>query len=204
MPAIRNIIFDLGGVFMNIDFRLTEKAFADLGVAHFHTMFTQHHANDLFVQLEIGAITPETFYEQFRQATGTALGDHQIRDAWNALLLHFPQERLDWLKEIRNRYRVFLFSNTNQIHYDSFIASAAKENNCPDFNGLFEKAYYSHEFGRRKPVVSAFTDLLALEALDAADTLFIDDTIANIEGAKQAGLQTIHLVAPQTVLDLGL
>lgn len=204
MTAIRNILFDLGGVFMEIDFRLTEQAFISLGVTDFSTMFTQHHANDLFVQLEIGAISPETFYEEFRQATGTSLTDHQIRDAWNALLLRFPQERLDWLREIRNRYRVFLFSNTNKIHYDSFIATAARENNCPDFNGLFEKAYYSHEFGRRKPVVSAFTELLSLEGLQAAETLFIDDTMANIEAAKQAGLQTIHLVAPRTVLDLGL
>ncbi len=189
---------------MEINFRRTEQAFTELGVTNFHALFNQHHADNLFIQLETGAISPNDFYQAFRQVTGTQLGDEQIRDAWNALLLYFPQERLDWLQEIRKRYRVFLFSNTNQIHYDSFIDTLARENHCADFNGLFEKAYYSHEFGHRKPLVSAYAKLLEQEGLDAAETLFIDDTLANIEGAQKAGLQTIHLVAPQTVLDLGL
>src|SRR5471030_2272045 len=117
MDNIKNIIFDLGGVFLNIDFKITEQDFRDLGVTGFSDMFNQHHSNDLFEQLETGKITPEQFYEAFRKATGTQLTDEQIRNAWNALLLDFPTERLVWLDKIMKKYRVYLYSNTNLIHY---------------------------------------------------------------------------------------
>ncbi|GAC1397109.1 MAG: hypothetical protein NVSMB63_17540 [Sediminibacterium sp.] len=126
MNQIKNILFDLGGVFLNIDFKLTEKAFAELGVTGFSEMFSQHHSNNLFEELETGRISPGEFYEAFRAATQTSLSDQQIRDAWNALLLDFPPQRLDWLEEIRHRYNIYLFSNTNAIHYDHFMDSFSK------------------------------------------------------------------------------
>lgn len=204
MQPIKNIIFDLGGVFMNLDFSLTEKAFAALGVERFQEMFSQHHSNDLFEQLETGKISPEAFYDAFREESGISRSNEQIREAWNALLLDFPQERLDWLGEMAVKYRVYLYSNTNKIHYDAFMDILRTENNCTDFNDYFLNAYYSHELGLRKPYAASFKKILELENLVAAETLFIDDTFKNIQGAKQAGLQTRHLVAPETVLDLGL
>jgi putative hydrolase of the HAD superfamily len=204
MQPIKNIIFDLGGVFMNLDFSLTEQAFAELGVQRFPEMFNQHHSNDLFEQLETGKISPEAFYDAFRKEAGIDRSNEQIENAWNALLLDFPQERLNWLKAISGKYRIYLFSNTNQIHYDAFMEVLRVENNCTDFNDYFLKAYYSHELGLRKPYASTFKKILELENLSAAETLFIDDTFKNIEGAKEAGLQTYHLVAPETVLDLTL
>jgi glucose-1-phosphatase len=200
----KNIIFDLGGIFMNLDFSLTEKAFIDLGITQFPSMFTQHHANDLFELLETGQMSELEFYDAFRRETGSNLTNEQIKTAWNALLLDFPQERLDWLGQISKKYRVFLFSNTNRIHYDAFIEILARENNCTDFNSYFIKAYYSHELGLRKPYVASFQKILEEQGLNAAETLFIDDTAKNLVGAREAGMETIHLVAPQTVLDLGL
>lgn len=201
---IKNIIFDLGGIFMNLDFGLTEKAFIDLGITRFPSMFTQHHSNDLFEQLETGQISEWEFYEAFRRETGSSLTNAQIKTAWNALLLDFPPERLDWLGRIRNKYRIYLFSNTNRIHYDAFTEILARENNCTDFDSFFIKAYYSHTLGLRKPYVASFQKILEEQGLNPAETLFIDDTAKNLVGAREAGMQTIHLVAPQTVLDLGL
>lgn len=189
---------------MNLDFGLTERAFINLGVTAFPGMFNQHHSNDLFERLETGKISDQEFYQAFRQETGTALTDEQIRDAWNALMLDFPQERLDWLSGIREKYQVYLFSNTNSIHYDAFTEILARENNCTDFDNYFIKAYYSHNLGLRKPYVESYQKILAEQQLNPAETLFIDDTAKNLAGAREAGLQTIHLVAPQTVLDLGL
>lgn len=200
----KNIIFDLGGIFMNLDFGLTEKAFIDLGITQFPSMFTQHHSNDLFELLETGQMSEWEFYEAFRRETGSSLTNEQIKTAWNALLLDFPPERLDWLGRIRDQYRIFLFSNTNRIHYDAFTEILARENNCTDFDGYFIKAYYSHELGLRKPYVASFQKILEEQGLNPAETLFIDDTAKNLVGAREAGMQTIHLVAPQTVLDLGL
>lgn len=204
MTPIKNIIFDLGGIFMNLDFSLTEKAFINLGITQFPSMFTQHHSNDLFEQLETGQMSETEFYDAFRRETGSELTNEQIKTAWNALLLDFPPERLDWLGQIRHKYRIYLFSNTNRIHYDAFVEILARENNCTNFDSYFIKAYYSHELGLRKPYVASFQKILEEQALNAAETLFIDDTAKNLVGAGEAGMQTIHLVAPKTVLDLGL
>lgn len=201
---VKNIIFDLGGIFLNLDYHLTEKAFVDLGISAFPAMFTQHQANSLFEKLETGKITPLDFYKAFRSETGSALTNEQIRDAWNAMLLDFPQERLDWLNVIRSKYRVYLFSNTNQIHLEAFLGILSRENGVADFDAYFIKAYYSHLLGMRKPYVTSFERVLEEQSLHAAETLFIDDTVTNIEGAQKAGMQTIHLLAPATVLDLPL
>ncbi len=204
MQNIKNIIFDLGGVFMNIDFAKTNEAFAAAGLTNFKEHFTQHHATPMFELLETGKITPEEFYESFRKEVYEFITNEQIRDAWNALLVDFPKERIVWLDEIRTKYNVYLYSNTNKIHYDSFIISFTEQTGFPDFNHYFKKAYYSHELGLRKPYPESFTHILNEQNLLAEETVFIDDTFSNIEGAQKAGLQTIHLVHPTTVLDLGL
>src|SRR5436309_7326105 len=123
MKNIKNIIFDLGGIFLNIDFARTEKAFASLGVSQFNSLFNQHYSSNLFKLLETGKITKEEFHQSFVQQTGVQLSYVQVKEAWNALLLDFPVKRLHWLKSISKRYTTFLFSNTNEIHYDAFTES---------------------------------------------------------------------------------
>jgi putative hydrolase of the HAD superfamily len=201
---LKNIIFDLGGIFMNLDYNRTERAFIELGISQFPDMFTQHLVNDLFEQLETGKVSPEEFYQNFRVATNSSLTDNQIKTAWNAMLLDFPVERLAWLENIGKKYKIFLFSNTNQIHYDAFLEIFRKDTGVQELNGYFIKAYYSHEMSMRKPYAASFQYILNEQHLLAAETLFIDDTYKNIVGAEEAGLQTLHLMAPKTVLDLEL
>ncbi len=204
MKNIKNIIFDLGGVFMDIDFALTEQAFVDLGITNFKELFTQHHASPLFEDLETGKISPEEFYDLFRAEVKTDLTNDQIKYAWNALLINFPAERLHWLEQIKSRYNIYLFSNTNQIHYDAFIEIFKNESGKEDFNQYFIKAYYSQTLGLRKPYKESYLKIIEEQNLIAAETLFIDDTPKNIVGAKEAGLQAILLSPPLTVLDLDL
>ena len=204
MQSVKNIIFDLGGIFLNINYQLTEQAFKELGIPDFTNMFSQHHSNELFELLETGKLTPDDFYNIFRKESGTNLSNEQIKSAWNALLLDFPAERIHWLENIKEQYNVYLFSNTNQIHYDQFMEDFSAAYPDKDFNSYFIKAYYSQTLGLRKPYVASYQKIIQEQNLVAAETLFIDDTVKNIEGARQAGLQTIHLVAPQTVLDLSL
>ena len=205
---IKNIIFDLGGVLLNLNYQLTRKAFENLGVANFNDLYTQHHANPLFEQLEVGAIEPDEFYNQLRKATGLTLSYAQLETAWNAMLLDFPTDRLQWLDQIKNKYNIYLFSNTNAIHYNAFTTIYAQTAHLvglnPNFNHFFKEAHYSHTLGQRKPEVAAFEAVLAKSDLDPAQTLFIDDTISNIEGAQKVGLQTIFLSGGLTVMDLGL
>jgi len=204
MKAIKNIIFDLGGIFLNLNYQLTKDLFIKYGVVDFDDFFTQHHANTLFEDLEKGNITPEQFYDAFRAETNTNLTNEEIKEAWNAMLVSFSKERIDWLKKIKDKYNIYLFSNTNQIHYDAIMELYKRDLGSDDFNLHFIKPYYSHEMGLRKPYSDSFIHILAEQGLVAEETLFIDDTIKNIEGAIELGLQTIHLVAPRTLLDLEL
>ncbi len=204
MAAVKNIIFDLGGVFLNLNYQNTKDLFIEFGVPEFDDYFTQHHANSLFEELEKGDISANEFYDAFRRETNTNLSNDQIKIAWNGMLVSFTKERIDWLRKIKERYNIFLFSNTNQIHYDEIMALYKRDVGAEDFNELFIKPYYSHEMRLRKPYYNSFQHIIDEQKLKVEETLFIDDTIKNIESASALGLQTIHLVAPKTVLDLDL
>ena len=208
VTPVKNIIFDLGGVLINLNYQLTRKAFENLGVQDFDAFYSQHKANPLFENLEVGAIEPEDFYNKLREATGLTHSNTQLETAWNAMLLDFPAERLQWLDQIKTKYNIYLFSNTNAIHYKAFTSIYAQTAPLvglnPNFTHFFKEAHYSHTLGQRKPEVAAFEAVLAKSGLDPAQTLFIDDTISNIEGAQKAGLQTIFLSGGLTVMNLGL
>jgi putative hydrolase of the HAD superfamily len=190
---IKNIIFDLGGVLINLDFEKTFRAFEALGVKDFPNYFQQSHSNPLFAQLEKGEITPAIFYEQFRLATGVDATDEAIAHAWNAMLLDFRNDSIQYLKQVGGQYRVFLLSNTNQIHFEAFNAIYKQQFGYNDFDSHFEKAWYSHEMSLRKPDVECFNAVMEHHSLRGDETLFVDDTAINISGAEKAGMGTCLL-----------
>lgn len=200
MKNIKNIIFDLGGVFIGINYSKTEKAFAGLGVKNFKDLYSQHHASFLFEQLETGKISPAEFCHEFRRAAKVNLSDSQIEAAWNAMLGKFFKQNVQWLQTIKQRCNIFLFSNTNIIHYNAFQKIYNEEVGGQPFDDHFIRAYYSHDLGLRKPYPEAFEAMLERENLMAPETLFIDDTLQNIRGAQIAGLQTIHLYNPDKLI----
>ncbi len=203
MQQTKAIIFDLGGVLLNIDFRLSEKAFADLGLTNFADFFNQFHSNDLFRKLETG-MDDQLFYNDFRSGTSLQLSNDQIKDAWNALLLDYRPESVAVLPQLKEKYKLYLLSNTNEIHLQEFQRRYQAWKPGELFDDLFDAAYYSHRIGERKPNASAFEYVLEKHNLIAAETLFIDDSINNIEAAQQLGLQTIHLLPGMKVEELGL
>jgi FMN phosphatase YigB (HAD superfamily) len=200
----KNILFDFGGVFLDIDYQKTRQAFIDLGITNFDDLYAQDHVNELFGQLERGEVEPATFYNELRRITNTTVSNAAITQAWCAMLGTFELKKLDWLREIGQRYRVFLFSNTNLIHYEKFMAIYHQQTGRDDFNAYFEHAFYSHQIGVRKPLASAYHKVLGMYHLAPEETVFIDDTYKNIVGAEEAGLHTIFLAAPMTVFDLDL
>lgn len=202
MQGIKHLIFDLGGVILNIDFQLTNKAFAELGVTDFPTLFSQFHADRLFEDLETGKVGNEAFLEAMRKHTGEHVSEQQIVDAWNAMLLDFPLQRLQLLQQLRQQYSMYLLSNTNAIHLEAFNRSLMQTRGIPSLGVFFDKTYYSHLIGYRKPYKEAYQLILDEHGLNPAETLFIDDTLPNIEGAKAVGLQTVHLQSPRTILDI--
>jgi glucose-1-phosphatase len=190
---IKNIIFDLGGIFIDIHFYKTKQAFEQAGVQNFDEFFHQSFSNPLFSQLETAAVSPEAFYEGFRNLTKLSMSNQAIQQCWNAMLGNFRLSSLAILPQLKNRYNIYLLSNTNQIHYDAFINSYEKETGLRNFNNLFHQAYYSHAINERKPNASSFLYVLNNNNLAAAETLFVDDTYKNIEGAQAVGLQTLWL-----------
>ena len=203
MAPVKNILFDLGGVLLNLDVAQTREAFIKLGVTQIDDLFQVGHAASFFREYEIGAISDEEFVEKTRQLAVPGTTSDQVIDAWNVMLLDFPAERVHFLNTLKNKYRLFLFSNTNAIHLQAFHKSYQQVYGAA-MDDLFEKAWYSHVINKRKPDVAAFQYVIKESNIDAGETLFIDDALINIEGARLAGLQAIHLTGGKTILDLGL
>lgn len=202
MATIKNIIFDFGGVFIDIDYAATQQAFIDLGVEDFDQYYTQSHSNSLFTLLETGRISPENFYNELRIMSGLALTNMQMETAWNAMLGNYRLDGLAIIEALREKYAVYLFSNTNAIHYLAFTQSYQYIFGSKTFNNLFDFAFYSHEIGHRKPDSSAFEFVLNQFGMKPEETLFVDDSIKNIEGAKSAGLHTIWLEQPTKKVEI--
>jgi epoxide hydrolase-like predicted phosphatase len=197
--SIRNIIFDLGGVILNIDYHKTEQAFINLGIADFKELYSQFHANSFFKDFEKGKIDPQLFVSQLK-TYASDLSEQDIITAWNAMLLDFPPGRIEFLLKLKNHYRTFLLSNTNAIHHQAFqkieLDTAGTLDTC------FEKVYYSHEMGLRKPDKEIFEFVLNENKLVARETLFLDDTLANVEAARSVNLQAIYITSSERIEDI--
>jgi len=204
MHNIKAIIFDFGGVILNIDFGKTSRAFQELGVKGFDDMYSQKNANPLFQHLEVGKLNEEEFYDAFRKATNVKITNQEIKFAWNALLLNYRNEALHTLKIIKDKYRLYLLSNTNIIHQQTFNKIYTEEIGEGSLNDYFDKIYYSHEMSYRKPDKEAYEYVLKENNLSPSETLFIDDSIQNIDGARAVGLQTILLKDGMGIEDLNL
>ncbi len=190
---IKNIIFDLGGVLLNINYKVTIEAFKNLGITNFEELFSQASQNQIFDGLDTGRLSPAEFRDRLRKVSGLDLSDEQINTAWNALILDFPAQRITLLEDTAQHYRTFLLSNTNAIHYPAYTAILKKEHGYESLAGLFERHYLSHEIGMRKPDVEIYQFVLQENDLKGDETLFIDDTLKHVEGARKAGLQAYWL-----------
>lgn len=185
MKNIQNIILDLGGVLINLDYHKTNSELGKLGLAD---AFTKAKQIDLFDDLEEGKITNEEFLVGFNKLANQNHNHNTIIEAWNAILLDFPIERLNLVKELNKKYRVFLFSNTNAIHIEEVYNILQRDHGVPNLDDHFEKVYLSNELGIRKPKKEGFLHIINTHALNPTETLFIDDSPQHIVGAKEAGI----------------
>jgi len=204
MATIKNIIFDLGGVLLDIDYHKTAKAFTDLGVQQFDDLYSQANANDLFEALETGTISEDDFYKSLHSYCHPVTTRFQMQSAWNAILLNFRVESLSVLEELKKKYNLYLLSNTNQIHHTAFNQILLEQTGKPSLDGYFIKSYYSHLINKRKPYATTYEWVVQDANILAAETLFIDDSINNIIGATEAGLQTHCLLPHETIQQLSL
>ena len=197
---LKNVIFDMGNVLFSIDYKKTQDAFEALGYNNFSEMYSQFSADALFEKLETGLVTNADFYEKMISYHPNTVTEAQIDNAWNSMLLHWRIESLNFLETLSKRYKIFLLSNTNEIHLQAVIKLLKEQTGRENIDSLFSIAYYSHKINYRKPNADIFEFVLKDAEIQAAETLFIDDLKNNIETAALLGFKT-HLLLPEETIE---
>lgn len=198
---IKNLIFDLGGVLLDIDFKRTYDAFRNLGVLNSYDLHDHPDLFDLFMALEKGTYTPDGFRKRFRVLTGFDGCDHDLDDAFNALLVGFRIERVDRVRELGNKYRTYVLSNTNAIHCDHYNRILNETLGIKDLDHLVDKTYYSHILGSRKPDREIYLSMIDDSGMKPGESLFLDDRQENIEAARDLGFQAILVDERHNVIE---
>ncbi len=199
---IETIIFDFGGVIIDIDPMLTVKALEKLGFHDIERLKSKAFYEQVIYKFEKGIDTPAVFHDKLRAFLQMDLTDRQLDDAWNALLYDIPEERIRVIEQVKKHYPVYLLSNSNEIHYDLYVRDLQLRFGYREFDELFDKAYFSFDLHLAKPHEEIYEFVINQHQLHPEKTLFIDDRIENIEGARKAGLKTYHLQLPQRIRDI--
>ncbi|WP_031301424.1 HAD family hydrolase [Sphingobacterium paucimobilis] len=191
MQKIENIILDYGNVIFMIDFIKSQDAFTQLGISNAGEIFAHHGQITLFDDFDKGNITPDEFRDGIRELTNNSgLTDSEIDNAWNALLIGVPPGKHELLLGLQAKFRTFLLSNNNAIHYAYCMRHIQEEYGIKDNTIFFERAYYSHLMGMRKPEANIFNAVLDENRLIAGNTLFVDDSPQHLETASLLGMHT--------------
>lgn len=189
MTQIKNLIFDLGVVLVDLDRERCIQAFRELGITDVEKMISVAGHDGIFGQYELGAISTSEFYEYIRTLSGCKLTDEQIRSAWLSMLGKLPATKLKKLLELQNDYRVFLLSNTNELHWD-WCADRLLRYEAFTADDLFEKQWLSYQIHLCKPDSSIFEYVLNDAELNPEETFFVDDAAANCITANKLGIRT--------------
>jgi len=203
VPAeIKNIIFDLGGVIINLSVDATVRRFSKLTGLPVEVLNQKLLKSSLFKEHEKGTLSDDEFRESIRTTLNVRCSDNEIDDCWNEMLLDIPSERIDLITQLKKRFRLFLLSNTNEIHRQRFTKTLSELKGNPTFENLFEKVYYSHHLSMRKPEREIYDHVLNENNLIAEQTLFLDDNLDNLEGAATVGIKTFHVQHPDSIFSL--
>lgn len=198
LKGIKNIVFDLGGVLLNIDPKKTIEAFGQLGMEQLIGDKGLSYDHEIFYQLEQGTITSDEFRDGVRKLLSNKVTNQQIDEAWTAMLINFPGIRVELLQKLRKKFGIYLFSNTNAIHVEKY-QSIFRNQHGFEVTSLFDKVFHSNEIGYRKPTAESYHEIVRLSGINPEKSLFIDDSLANVEGAIVCGLKGYWLEPGQKV-----
>ncbi len=199
-----NLILDFGGVIYQIDHLRQIEAFVNLGIKDFGALFSKAHQSDIFEDFECGKLTAGEFIKAIKELLGNVeVSKERIIKAWNSILIGFMDDAVSLLKKLKDRTNLYLLSNTNEIHYEAFMAEFNRKYNF-DFNSLFIRTFWSYQVGMRKPDNAIYNHLVQQCNLNPEKTLFIDDSLQNVEGAINAGLPAYYLKPPERLSDIAI
>lgn len=193
MQQFNNLIFDIGDVIVDIDYQTTIAEFQKLSLVDFSQIVSYSKQNHIFDLLETGKITAQQFRDELKQFLKPGTTDDEITRAWNSILINYPAQKIDLLKELKTRYKTFALSNINEIHVSSIDKAAHEKFGADNFGSFFHQAYYSNEVGYRKPDKAIYEFVLHKENLIAGETFFVDDKAENIATAKELGIHAYQL-----------
>lgn len=199
---IKTIIFDLGGVIIDLDFMKTPEAFSQLTGRSVDDIYPLYFKPGLFQDYEKGLISDAELRSGINDLFSTQLTDSQIDEAWCAMLGHVPEIRLEFMCELRSQYKVLVLSNTNAIHVRSFNQAIMDVSGKPSLEDFADEVYFSHELHMRKPDAEIYEEVLNRSGSTADECLFLDDTRANLETAAQLGINTLHIAHPDHIFNL--
>ena len=200
-PNIKNIIFDLGGVIIDIDSNQIINHLKKNGFTKFELLETPEVKRTL-KQFECGIISSDTFGKTLTKQFDLKVSAQKFDEIWNSMILDIPQRRIDLVKKLKSHYHVYLMSNSNEIHYDLFIRDLQLRFGYREFDSLFDKSFFSFDTHLSKPNPDFFTLVLDRYNMKPEETLFIDDTPENILVAQQLGMLTYHNLTGARVVDL--
>jgi epoxide hydrolase-like predicted phosphatase len=198
----KNLIFDLGGVIIDLNAERTKEAFATLSQKSVREIHLLIENSPVFLQYEKGILNDWEFRTSVRNLLHIKASDLEIDTAWNAMLGDIPLSRIRLLESLREDYRLFLLSNTNNIHLVCFNEIVKAACGSLSLDPYFDRTYYSHRLKMRKPDTEIYALVLGENKLLAQETLFLDDNASNLEGAAQLGIQTFHVQNPDMIFSL--
>ncbi len=192
----KTIIFDLGGVLIDLDKEACVKAFQDLGLHDADKYLSAYLQQGIFLELEEGKLSNEAFCDSFRElSTNKQATNQEIEAGWCKFLLSIPDYKLDMLLELRKKYQIFMLSNTNRIVADHYTRHIFTKQGLT-INDYFDRRYMSYEIGCVKPDLRIFQHVISDSGINPRETVFLDDGEKNIIAAKTLGFQT-YLVSPE-------
>ncbi len=198
---IKNIIFDLGGVIIDLDISATLKQLAQLLDKSIEELNGFYEAEQ-FLQYEKGLLSNDDFRNGIRQLTTRTLPNHEIDKAWNGMLLDLPAKRLELVSHLASDHQLLVLSNTNGIHVKKFNEFLKANTGKDDLNHFFDAVYFSHEIKMRKPDAEIYEFVLEENNLNPEETLFLDDNKTNLEAAEKLGIKTQHIDHPDRLFEI--
>ena len=198
---IKNIVFDLGGVLIDLNFERALKAFKKAGFSNIEEQLQSFNREGIFMQYELGNISSEEFRSAIREKASVALTDCEIDDMWNLILVGIPHEKLKLILELRSKYMVYLLSNTNSIHFKVVEEIFKKDHPEDTFLGLFDRVFLSHEMGLRKPDKKIYEKVIEEIGAAPETCIFFDDLQENLNAAKEVGLHTYLIDHPKALVE---
>ena len=200
--AVKNLIFDLGGVILDLSVDTSLSSFANLSGIEKSTVKRLFVSSPEFELYEKGGMSNEDFRAFAKKLYSIDAPDETLDACWNAMLLGFPKKKLELLETLKGKYNVYLLSNTNDIHLQHINnILLPRVNHHTSLDDFFHRAYYSHRMKKRKPDAEIFEQVLNESNFLPGETLFLDDNQSNVEGAGKLGIKTLHVVNPDMVYD---